>query len=141
MNRAIDTYVRIAYPDGPPVTVRSMLATQRGWKGKFQDTPTFVKDRLVDPTKFQMRLGNAHYPHMKLTCELSPDGKQFLFKADAHDAHCCPPAGTPEHQEFRKLMEQNQQTVTAIENAWAAEGIPTFKSYLKEDLERRRAKS
>src|SRR6476661_6551157 len=118
MQRAIDTYMRVAYADAqPPVTVRSMIATQRSWKGRFVDTPTFVKDQPGNATKYQMRLGNADYPHMKLTCELSPDGTSFLFKADSHDAHCCPPAGTPEHGEFRKLMDKNQQVVSAIENA------------------------
>ena len=48
MRRAIDTYVRIAYPGkDPPVTVRSMIATQRNWKGKYFDGPTFVKDRAI----------------------------------------------------------------------------------------------
>ena len=84
-----------------------------------------------------MRLGNAFYPHMKLTCELSPDGKMFLFKADAHDAHCCPPEGDPEYPTFRAMMDENGRIVQALEAAWEQQGLPTFKTYLKDDLARR----
>jgi hypothetical protein len=74
---------------------------------------------------------------MKLVIERAPDGNAFLFRADAHDAHCCPPAGSPEHDAFRQLMTTNQETITAIEKAWAAEGVPTMKTYLQADLARR----
>src|SRR5438094_618792 len=137
VRRAIDIYVREAYPDGPPVAVRSMLATMQAWVGEFFDAPVFVKDVPRDAKRYSMRLGNRFYPHMKLVFEVSPDGKSFLFRADAHDAHCCPPANAPEHTPFRDLMEKNQQIVTAVEKGWAAEGIPTIKTYLREDLARR----
>ena len=38
---------------------------------------------------------------------------------------------------FRQLMEMNQTVAQAIEATWEQEGVPTFKSYLKEDLARR----
>ena len=137
--KAIESYLRVAYPDGPPVTVRSMVATLKGYAGDFFDAPTFVKDDPKDPTKYSLRLGNQFYPHMKLVMELAPDQKTFLFRADAHDAHCCPPKETPEYQPFRDLMAKNQQVITKIEKDWAAAGIPTLKSYLQEDLARRAA--
>ena len=138
VQRAIDVYVRTAYPDGPPVAVRSMLATERSWAGHLTDAPVFIKDDPKNTTKYSMRLGNASYPHMKLVIERSPDGKGHLFRADAHDAHCCPPAGTPEHDAFRQLMTKNQEVITAVEHAWAAAGVPTMKTYLQEDLARRK---
>jgi hypothetical protein len=137
VQRAIDIYVRTAYPDGPPVAVRSMLATERSWAGHITDAPVFIKDDPKNTTKYSMRLGNASYPHMKLVIERAPDGRGFLFRADAHDAHCCPPAGTPEHDAFRQLMTKNQDVITAVENAWATAGVPTMKTYLKDDLARR----
>ncbi len=139
VQRAIDVYVKTAYPDGPPVAVRSMLATERSWAGHLTDAPVFIKDDLKVATKYSMRLGNASYPHMKLVIERAPDEKQgFLFRADAHDAHCCPPAGTPEHDAFRQLMTRNQDVISAVEQAWAAAGVPTMKTYLQADLARRK---
>jgi hypothetical protein len=138
VQRAIEAYMAVAYAAAePPVVVRSMLATLHGYAGDFFQAPTFVKDDADAPRRYSLRLGNAHYPHMKLVAELAPDGKTFLFRADAHDAHCCPPAGSPEHAAFRQLMEQNQQVSTAVGSTWAQAGIPTLKSYLKEDLARR----
>ena len=139
VQRAIDVYVKTAYPDGPPVAVRSMLATERSWAGHLTDAPVFIKDDPRNATKYSMRLGNASYPHMKLVIEQAPDEKQgFLFRADAHDAHCCPPAGTPEHDAFRQLMTRNQEVISEIERAWAAAGVPTMKTYLQADLARRK---
>jgi hypothetical protein len=139
VRRAIDVYVGVVYPDGPPVTVRSMLAVLRSFAGDFLETPTFIRDGNDPPRKYSLRLGNRVYPHMKLVCELSPDAKQFLFRADAHDVHCCPPPDSPEYAPFRQLMETNQQVVTEVEKAWADEGIPTLKTYLLDDLAKRKS--
>lgn len=142
VQHAIDIYMKKAYPQGPPpVVVASMLATLRQFAGDFFKAPAFVKDDPKSPRKYSLRLGNCNYPHMKLVYELGPDGKTFLFRADAHDAHCCPPADAPEHAPFRQLMETNQKIIAQIESAWADEGIPTFKSFLREDLARRQASS
>jgi hypothetical protein len=137
VRRAIDTYVKAAYPDGPPLAVRSMLATEETWRGDLLDAPVFVRDSPNDPKKFSMRLGNRFYPHMKLIIERAPDGSGHLFRADAHDAHCCPPMDSPEYPPFRDLMDKNQQVITEVERAWAEAGVPTMKTFLKEDLARR----
>jgi hypothetical protein len=140
MMQAVRTFLRHAYGGGPedlPLAVRSQLAVLEGWKGPFYNAPVFVQDDHRAPTRYTMRLGNRDYPHMKLRMELSPDGQQFLFRVDAHDRHVCPPPQSPEHAAFRSLMERNQQLVEAIETDWAAEGIPTFKTYLRDDLARR----
>src|SRR5439155_6950427 len=142
VQQAIDVYMRNAYGDAePPVVVRSMLATLRGYAGDFFKAPTFVKDDAKKPTKYTLRLGNRAYPHMKLVYELGPDQQTFLLRADAHDAHCCPPAGTPEHEAYRALMVTNQEIVSAIENAWAEANLPTFKTFLKVDLAKRRERA
>jgi hypothetical protein len=38
-------------------------------------------------------------------------------------------------------MEKNQKVVESVERAWAEGGVPTFKTYLREDLARRRAEA
>ena len=140
MIRAIDIYLRHAYGDTVPLTVGSQMAVLHAWKGAFYDAPVFAQDDYKSPTRYSMRLGNRHYPHMKLALQLSPDGKTFLLKADAHDRHICPPADSAEFPKFRELMEHNQQLVEAIEKEWAQEGLPTFKAFLREDIARRKAK-
>ena len=152
--RAVDTYLRFAYDVPPattapaaaepipvspllPVTVRSQLAVLRNWKGDFYHSPAVASDRQEPPRRYTLRLGNRNYPHMKLAIELSPDGKRFLFRVDTHDGHCLPPPAAPEYGPFLLLMEENQKMAQAIESAWAGENLPTFKTYLREDLARR----
>jgi hypothetical protein len=136
--QAIDIYLRQAYGEEPPVTVRSQMAVLRTWGGPFFRAPVFVADDQPHGKRYSMRLGNRHYPHMKLRIEPSPDGSRYLFRADSHDRHVCPPPSSAEHDAFRALMEKNQQIVDAVEGTWGEAGVPTFKTYLREDLERRR---
>ena len=137
--RAVDTYVKVAYGDDPvPAHVRSQLAVLQTWKGDFFRSPAIASDGGTPPRRYSIRLGNRYYPHMKLAVERSPDGKAYLFRADTHDAHACPPADRPEYVEFREMMERNQVIASAVEEAWAAEGLTTFKLYLQQDLARRK---
>jgi hypothetical protein len=138
--RAIDIYMQIAYEEQtPPVTVRSLVSTLRAWGGNFFDAPVFATDSHDPPTRYSVRLGNPFYPHMKLVFQLSPNDQQFLFRVDTHDKHCCPPASTPDYTAFCDLMDRNQRQAEAIESAWAEAGLPTFKTYLREDLAKRQA--
>jgi hypothetical protein len=138
--KAVDTYIRVAYGDAAaPLTVQSQLAVLRSWKGPFFRSPVIASDGGQPPKRYSIRLGNRHYPHMKLAIERSPDGHGYLFRADTHDAHCCPPVGHPEHGAFRKMMEQNQEVASQVEAALGEQGLPTFKTYLQQDLARRAA--
>ena len=139
--RAIDVYLRETYGAEPPVTVRSQLAVLKTWGGPFFRAPVFVADDQPQGKRYSMRLGNRHYPHMKLRIEPSPDGSRYLFRADSHDRHVCPPTTSPEYEAFRDLMEKNQKVVESVESAWADAGVPTFKTYLREDLARRRGEA
>lgn len=139
--QAIDIYLRHCYGDQPPVTVRSQLAVLQTWGGPFFRAPVFVAEDQPLGKRFSMRLGNRHYPHMKLRIEPSPDGTRYLFRADSHDRHVCPPPESAEHDAFRSLMEKNQHAVESVEAAWADAGVPTFKTYLREDLARRRGET
>ena len=139
VKQAIDIYLSKAYDGPPPVNVRSLLRVMESWGGEFYECPIFAPDQARPPTKYTARLGNRQYPHMKLVLQLAPDEGTWLFRADSHDRHCCPPATSPEYNDFCGLIEQNQRTAERIEAAWSAAGIPTFKAYLKEDLARRAA--
>ena len=136
--KAIDLYMSDAYPSQePPPTVRSLIALLRAWVGPLLNAPPFVKGGDAQRPKFSLRLGNHVYPHMKFVVEPGPNNGRYLFKADTHDRHVCPPQDSPEFADFRKLMDENQRLSERIENDWAEQGLPTFKSLLREDLARR----
>src|SRR5262249_37981872 len=129
--KAIEVYLAQAYGGkAPPSTVRTRLETLRSLASP-EDLFTcaaFEHDVQPPPNKLSLRLGNQFYPHMKLTIERAPNGQGFLFRADSHDRHCCPPPGSREYGAFCQLMENNQKVSQAIEAQWAKEGLPTFKT-------------
>lgn len=139
--RAIETYVKVAYDGSPPSAVRSRLETLRALDhASFYDSTVFENITTAGATvRVLLRLGNQFYPHMKLAIECRPDKQGYLFRADTHDVHCCPADDSREYNAFRQLMEMNQTVAQAIETAWEKDGLPIFKSYLKEDLARRRS--
>lgn len=139
LRSAIELYLRFAYVQSAPATVRAKIDALPVDQALFS-YPAFEADRKEpDPPRYSLRLGNARYPHMKLVVERSPDGHGHLFRADTHDRHIRPREGSPEAAQFQILMEFNQQTAEKIEAAWADAGLMTFKAYLRQDLARRSA--
>ena len=135
--KAIDIYLTLAYTAAPPSAVRAKLETLRSLSQEdFYKSPVFERDQAGNQ-KLSLRLGNKLYPHMKLTIERSPDKMGYLFRADTHDRHACPQPGSRDYAAFTQLMENNQKIAQAIEQAWADQRLPTFKTYLREDLARR----
>jgi hypothetical protein len=138
--RAIDSYLKVAYGGPPPSAVRSRLETLHALDANsFYDAAVFEKKGDSANNRILLRLGNKFYPHMKLAIEKRPDRAGCLFRADTHDAHCCPANTSREYDSFKQLMELNQTVAQAIELEWEREGLPTFKTFLKEDLARRQA--
>ncbi|HEY7088446.1 MAG TPA: hypothetical protein VH518_10180, partial [Tepidisphaeraceae bacterium] len=132
----------------PPANVRASVESLRSWRGDFYSAKPFVAAAPPgvppppsDRRAFSMRLGNHIYPHMKLKLEPAPTGGKYLFRADTHDRHICPPPEHPEYAPFMKLRVKNQEIGDAIEQAWAAAGILTFKTYLEHDLAARRLRA
>ena len=139
--KAIDAYLRCAYEGAnvpKPVQMRLETLRDAGENGDFYRSGVFERDSSPAPKKFSLRLGNRFYPHMKLSIDRRPDQGGFLFRADAHDRHICPGPASKEYATFRELMEKNQKLAQTIEAAWQDGGLPTFKTYLKQDLQRRR---
>ncbi|HEX2974271.1 MAG TPA: hypothetical protein VHP11_18195 [Tepidisphaeraceae bacterium] len=140
--KAIDIYLKHAYPTAPPSAVRARLETLRALpEADLYTSNACEHDNVPNPCRFSIRLGNRLYPHMKLVIEQTPDGNGYLFRADTHDRHACPQPGSRDYEPFCKLMEMNQQIAQAIEATWEREHLPTFKSYLKQDLARRAAQA
>lgn len=154
--RAIETYLRHAYPPPsgaaggaaaaaaptPPAAVRNRLETLRSLPDQsFYECPAFERaggePGDPHPNRYSLRLGNRLYPHMKLVIDRAPDGRSYLLRADTHDAHCQPRPGSPEQAAFAQLSRHNREVAEAIETAWEAEHLPTFKQFLRDDLARR----
>lgn len=136
---AIETYLRVAYEGSPSRMISRRIDALKA-------TPAHA---LLNSGEFErvgenaraLRLGNRHYPHMKLVIEPRPDGAGALFRVDTHDGHCRPAPDSADFAPFCQLMVENERVARAVEEAWAKEGIPTFKRYLREDLERRRQRA
>ena len=136
--KAIETYLALAYLHPPPAQVRAKLDSLRLLTDEhFYAHAAFERDQPITPTRLSLRLGNSFYPHMKLTIERAPDQQGYLFRADTHDRHCCPAVGSREYEAFCELMDKNQKMAQAIETAWAEQHLPTFKTFLRDDLARR----
>lgn len=137
--RAIDLYMNTAYPADAPAVVHSRVEALRQCGGELLSCREFVAEPRDGGPRYLLRLGNPFYPHMKLAIEPSPAGDRYLYRADTHDRHICPKPESPEFAAFTQLMENNRRLSELIESAWEQAGLSTFKSYLREDLERRRA--
>lgn len=157
--KAIVAYLQQAY-DGPPgepmgfpadtpSAVRSRLETLRSTPDDaFYDSPVFERpppnakesrDPRAAPARYALRLGNRNYPHMKLVIDRAPDGNLYLLRADTHDAHVQPRPGSRDFVAFQQLAMANRELADRIESAWEAQGLPTFKKFLRDDLDRRKA--
>lgn len=138
--KAVETYLRVAYEREPPSAVRARLDTLRAApEADFYDSAVLEPEPKLDPTRYSLRLGNRFYPHMKLAIEQAPDGQGYLFHANTHDQHCCPAPQSRDYAPFCQLMEANQKMAQTIETQWEAQRLPTFKTFLKADLARRKA--
>jgi len=138
--RAIELYLEGAYDGSPPLAVRARLEILRSTPtGAFYQAAPFEKSPADIPNKYSLRLGNRSYPHMKLVIEKAPDGRQTLFRADTHDRHVQLKPDSPEARAFADLSRLNQEIAQRIEKNWEEEGLMTFKKFLRDDLQRRKA--
>ncbi len=138
--QALKLYIEHAYAGAaPPAAVRLRMEAVRAAGDAPFDCPAIEREAGDNPARFNLRLGNRVYPHMKLVVERSPEGSSHLFRADTHDRHIQPAPGSKEADAFRDLMAKNLLVATAIESAWESAGLQTFKQYLREDLARRKS--
>jgi hypothetical protein len=135
---AIDLYLRSAY-DRPPASVTTLVESLRTAGGDLYQNKAFARTGDGDSPRLLLRLGNRYYPHMKLALEPAPGETTYLYRADTHDKHICPPPDHPEYAAFMQLRAKNKSIGDAIEQAWEQAGIPTFRTFLQQDLARRQA--
>jgi hypothetical protein len=139
--QAIELYLSCAYDGTAPAAVKAIVESLRADPSGVYQAKAFVRDGAAEQPRLLLRLGNRHYPHMKLVLEPAPGAESYLFRADTHDRHICPAADHPEYGAFMDLRAKNQSIGSSIEQAWTTAGIPTFRTFLQQDLARRQAQS
>jgi len=139
--KAIEIYLAAAYASTAapkPVQARVSALTNAPDDQLYQQKE-FETDPAQPQARYALRLGNRHYPHMKLIIEPTPTGTGYLFRADTHDQHVRPQPGTRDAELFSQMLIQNRNIAEEIESAWETAGLPTFKSFLRQDLAQRAA--
>jgi hypothetical protein len=137
LRRAVDIYLALAYPTSPPPdAVRRRLVWPEG-----ADAPTLLsqppferanKSSQRGTSIYALRLGNMHYPHMKVQVQPWPNAAGFLLSVNTHDQVMGLEPSADDLPAFRALQKENQDLKESIEQAWDAAGLPTFLRYLRE---------
>ena len=142
LSRAIDIYLRHAYPDGPGEQVKAVLPAE-----SFDPVDYLMSDKVQrDPSNaplgtvrsFALRLGNVLYPHMKLRLSRPPNDDVFILSVDSHDAFLFAPAGSSDSQALEELKKTNMSIASAVMNAWDAAGLLTERNYLRRKIHQAR---
>jgi hypothetical protein len=144
LRRAIEVYLAIAYASGTPTeAVRRRLE----WPADATDAAALLTrppfERVGNSGGaggapiFALRLGNTHYPHMKLQIQPWPNAAGFLLSVNTHDQVLALDPNAADAPAFRELQAVNQRLKEAIEQAWDQAGLPTFLRYLREYIEGR----
>ena len=135
LRQAIELYLALAYgPDVPAAAAERLPPIEfepAAWLMSDQVERTPAGAALAEVRSFALRLGNRHYPHMKLRLARLPGGRGFVFDADAHDAMLAAPAGRPASQALAELKARNAALASAIDSAWDSRGLPTTKGLLR----------
>lgn len=144
LKQAVDRYLALAYPSGQwPEPVKRRL----NWPDGADATallaqPCFERADRPEAGRspiYALRLGNAHYPHMKVQIQPWPNAAGFLLSVNTHDQVLALDPNAADLPAFRAIQAENQRLKEAIEQAWDAAGLPTFLRYLRDYLESRDA--
>lgn len=135
--KAVRIYLDHAYPeDEPGEAVGERADIPAGRRGaellgddRFERVPPEAD--VAGAERFNLRLGNVGYPHMKLGIDRVGKTDEFVLVVDTHDKQLAAVVQAGEQAQFRELLERNRRLQEAIERAWTEAGLPTFTSYLR----------
>ncbi|HVT81317.1 MAG TPA: hypothetical protein VHM90_11735 [Phycisphaerae bacterium] len=140
----MDLYLHSAYPTGVPAPITARTAPFQAQAADSNVPLDLFEGNVVNAgASLAVRLGQPMYPHMKLVLDPVPaggncQGCQFLLRVDAHDLHLHATPGTPDAAWLAAIRQSNKELSERIEGEWAAAGLPTFKEYLRKQLDARR---
>lgn len=137
LRRAVDIYLALAYPTSPPNdAVRRRLVWPEGADAQtLLSHPPFERAGKAGgrgASIYALRLGNMHYPHMKVQVQPWPNAVGFMLSVNTHDQVLGLEPEAADLPAFRALQAENQRLKETIEQAWDVEGLPTFLRYLRE---------
>jgi hypothetical protein len=142
LRRAAEIYLDLAYPAGvlPEVVRRRLNWPQGAAADQLLSGPPFERAGKVPGRQtpiYALRLGNHHYPHMKLQIQPWPNHAGFMLSVNTHDQVAGVTLNGPDADAFRELQDENQRLKERIEAAWDQAGLPTFLRYLRDYIESR----
>jgi hypothetical protein len=115
-------FLSLAYPEGPetiPVApIGQVLKTSEG-----------------ELRGYALRLGSAHFPHLKLQVVCCGEGGAWVVAVDTHDALPLA-ADHPDRERWSQLQTANRRCKEAIERAWEEAGLLTFHALLRRETGR-----
>jgi hypothetical protein len=83
---------------------------------------------------YTLRLGSAHFPHLKLQVVRCGDAGAWVLAVDTHDRFQLS-AEDPGMERWRGIQQANQLCKSAIERAWDADGLLTFQGLLRRETD------
>jgi hypothetical protein len=157
LQQAIDLYLQLAYPASAgaggatvPSGIETRVAPIRALPPSAPvPEPLLEKETSTGSNGFALRLGQPLYPHMKIIVEPAPAlpcesgeraSTEMLLRVDTHDRHLHAPPGSPDAAWLASIRASNKQLTEQIEAAWSRAQLPTFKDFLRRQLEAKRAR-
>lgn len=142
VRQAAEIYLVHAYPatERPESVERRMDWSPDESAADLLPKPPFERAGRVPGTQtpiYALRLGNIHYPHMKLQIQPWPNAAGMMLSVNTHDQVAGMDLSVSDNRAFKELQSQNQQIKEIIEQAWEVAGLPTFLQYLREYIESR----
>jgi CheY-like chemotaxis protein len=126
VRRAVDLYMRLAWPPTAPTRPRFDVAaltkatTLEELFAHFELAPRDPNGCL----RFALRLGNQRYPFMKFIVQEYLIAGEFFFSVDTHDNLDVRP-NTPDYAAWQQLKQFNRELKEEIERAWLEAELPT----------------
>lgn len=142
LRRAVDVYLKIAYPGGEyPESVRRRATWDEAADPReLLAGPPFERAGRVPGSRsmiYALRLGNRRYPHMKLQFQPWDNAEGLMLSVNTHDQIASFDLAPADADAFHRLQVENQELKEAVEQAWEAEGLPTFLRFLRAYIESR----
>ena len=146
LQNALRIYLQFAYPGGhyPPAALPAIEAI-RGLDPAADVPLSLLETDCADAVKsYALRLGQPLYPHMKLVLDPIPlpgggrSEESFLLRVDTHDRHLHAAPGSPDAAWLASVRASNKDLTEKIERAWCEADLPTFKAFLKKQLQNQR---
>ncbi len=154
--RACRVFCALAYPDGgETIPVKRRIYASLPLDRPLSDflppaIPGDVCQAIAAPeghvNGYAFRLGSAGFPHLKLKVQQvdGANGNAWVFMVDTHDAFSKEsvqaPANHPDAAAWSALQQANRRLKEQIEQALEGEGLTTFNSLLRSELEPNRTR-